>query len=93
MKQLKQTPFTLLVLELNSLINSEEYNDISIEEVCGCIDRKKIIPSLYERTKGGIDLSIYGKDGPYPYFFDLYYNQMYTLSGGHSGNHRRKWGA
>lgn len=93
MRQLKKhTPFTFLILELNSLIDSGKYNDISIEEVYNWIDRKEILTSLYERTGCEIDLSFFRKDGPHPDFFDLYHDQMYALSGGYTGAHRKKWG-
>ena len=88
----KLTALTSLVRELNYLIDSKKYDDVTIEEVYGWIDAKNVLPSLKERTGDDSDLSIYGADGPYSNFADFYHEEMEKLSGGYAGDHQRKWG-
>lgn len=88
----KLTALTLLILELNSLIDSKRYDDISIDEVYDWIDEESILPSLRERTGTDSDLSVYGAEGPYSNFSKFYHEEMKQLAGGYAGDHRRKWG-
>jgi len=88
----KLTALTLLILELNHLIDSRKYDNITIDDVYAWIDGEKILPSLMARTEGDADLSSYGKDGPYSNFATFYHEQMKRLAGGYAGDHRRKWG-
>jgi hypothetical protein len=90
--RIKLTALTLLILELNHLIDSGKYNNISIQDVHAAIEQKRIIPYLKEKTKGDSDLSLYGEDGPYAGFVEYYHEQMYQIFGGYAGNERRKWG-
>lgn len=90
--QVKLTALTLLILELNHLIDAGEFNDISIDEVYSAIENKNILPFLKERTKGKSDFSLYSEDGPYSGFADFYHEQMQRMYYGYSGDHRRKWG-
>lgn len=88
----KLTALTLLILELNHLIDSKKYDDITIDEVYRWIDQEAILPSLKERTAGDSDLSLFGEDGPYFNFARFYHDHMKQLAGGYAGDHRRKWG-
>lgn len=88
----KLTALTLLILELNHLIDSRKYDDLTIDEVYDWIEEEKIIPLLKKRTEGDSDLSLYGKEGPYSNFSVFYHEQMKQLAGGYAGEHRRKWG-
>lgn len=88
----KLTALTLLILELNHLIDSKKYDDITIDEVYRWIDQEAILPSLKRRTAGDSDLSLFGEDGPYSNFASFYHDQMKRLAVGYAGNHRRKWG-
>lgn len=90
--KVKLTALTLLILELNHVIDTGEFNDISIEEVYHQIEAKNILPFLMERTKGESDFSLYCKDGPYSGFVEFYHEKMYQLYGGYAGAHRKKWG-
>ncbi len=86
------TALTLLILELNHLIDTGKYNDITIDEVYPHIENKNILPFLAQRTKGISDFSLYSKDGPYSDFADFYHQQMQNLYSGYAGDHSRKWG-
>ena len=88
----KLTALTLLVSEINHLIDTQKYDSITIDEVYQWIEGERILPSLEERTEGDVDLSLYGDDGPYVNFADFYHEQMKRLAGGYAGEHRRKWG-
>ncbi len=90
--RIKLTALTLIILELNHLIDSGKYNQITIEEVHRVIEQKRIIPFLKEATKGDSDFSVYGTDGPYVNFVEYYHEQMYQIYGCYAGNERRKWG-
>ncbi len=90
--KVKLTAVTLLILVLTSLIDSKQYEDITIDEVYKWIRNETVIPSLSRRTKGRADLSNYGADGPYPNFARFYHDQMKRLYDAYGGDHRRKWG-
>lgn len=88
----KVSALTLLILELNHLIDSGKYNHISIDEIYEVIEQKRIIPYLTEKTKGNADFSCYRDDGPYSNFVEHYHEQMNNLYHGYAGDERRKWG-
>ena len=90
--RIKLTALTLLIHELNHLIDSGKYNQITIEDVHKEIKQKNIIPFLSDNTKGDSDFSFYAADGPYSSFVEYYHEQMYQIYGGYAGNERRKWG-
>ena len=90
--RIKLTALTLIILELNHLIDSGKYDQITIEDAHKAIEQKRIIPFLTEFTKGDSDFSLYGADGPYASFVEYYHEQMYQIYGGYAGNERRKWG-
>ena len=92
--KVKLTALTLFVLEINQLIDTGKFNDISIDEVYDAIESKSIFPFLRERTKGtGLaDFSLYSDDGPYSSFVVYYHDAMESLYQGYAGQHRRKWG-
>ncbi|GAG87442.1 unnamed protein product, partial [marine sediment metagenome] len=58
--RIKLTALTLLILELNHLIDTGKYNQITIEDVHKTIEEKRIIPFLIETTRGDSDFSLFG---------------------------------
>ncbi len=90
--RIKLTALTLLILEINHLIDSRKFDDITVDEVYDWIQSEDIIPSLAKRAGGHVDLSIYGDEGPYSTFAKFYHEQMKSLHGGYAGDHTRKWG-
>lgn len=84
--------FTILMSEINILIDSGEFNDITIEEVYEWIKKEKILPCLGKRATGKIDLSLYDVKGPYSNFAKYYHDQMKRLADAYAGDHERKWG-
>lgn len=85
----KLTALTLLVLEINHLLDSRQFDDISVEEVYDWIKKEEILPSLAKRTGGAIALSDYSDDGPYPSFSTFYHDQMKALADAYAGDHER----
>ena len=90
--KVKLTALTLLILEINHLIDSGNYNDVTIDEVYTWIKAENIIPALTERAKEHVDLSPYGIEGPYSNFADFYHGQMKVMYFGYGGDHGREWG-
>lgn len=86
------TALTILVLELNHLIDSKKYDNITIENVYTWIEEKTIFKSLIKQTGNDTDFSLYQNDGPYSNFVKHYEEQMYNLHNAYSGDHNRKWG-
>ena len=89
--KVKLTAITLLVLEINSLIDSKKFDDVTIREVYKWIKNENVIGSLAERAKGHVHLGDYGVDGPYRNFAGFYHEQMKRLYDGYGGSHEKKW--
>ena len=83
---------TLLVLQYNKLLDSGEYDDITIDEVHDTIKRKNIIPWLAKRTEQHSDFSIFIESAEYTDYLELYYKQMADFYKGYAGQEGRKWG-
>ncbi|EQA1595580.1 hypothetical protein ABKU91_20240 (plasmid) [Enterobacter hormaechei] len=87
---MKLTYLTLLILHINSLIDSGKYNDITIEEVHNAIERKQLLKFLKKRCGKDIDLSLHLDEDIK--FEDIYEERMLSLYDGYAGNESRKWG-
>ena len=90
--KVKLTAVTLLILDLNRLIDSKQYDDITIKEVYEWIKNENVIPSLAERTKGQFSPIDYGVDGPYGNFVAFYHEQLKRIYDAYGGDHAKKWG-
>jgi len=86
------TALTLLILQLNKLIDMEKYDDITIEEVHQHIDDGTILQFLQKRGQGDIDLSIHLDTTVYGDFQSFYVKQLQSIYDAYAGNERRKWG-
>ena len=88
------TALTSIVLEINVLLDSREFHDISISEVYKWIENENILPSLAEKTRmfSDSDFSPFFDEGPYSEFVELYHEQMKKMLNAHAGDERRKWG-
>ena len=78
--EVKLTALTLLVLRLNSLIDSGKFDDITVAEVHKWAEERNILVSLVERTKGEFSSEDYNEDGPYANFSNFYDDQMESLA-------------
>ena len=90
--RIKLTALTLLILEINRLIDSGNCTDITIEDAHTAIVEKRIIPFLSEAAQDSVSFSLYGPDGPYRDFVEYYHEEMHNLHCCHAGDERRKWG-
>jgi len=89
---MKVTPLTLLMLEVNHLIDTGKYTDISIADVHSAIEQKRLLKFLKEKAGDDIDLSIYFKSDVYGDFEAYYEEKMNIIYGACAGQERRKWG-
>ena len=78
--EVKLTALTLLILHLNSLIDSGKFDDITIDEVYKWAEDRNILASLVERTKGEFSSGDYDENGPYANFSSFYNDQMESLA-------------
>ena len=90
--RVKLTAITLLILELNSLIDSKQLDDVTVDEAYMWIRNGTIIQSLAERAKGHAHFDHYNADGPYRDFPEFYHERMMQMYNAYSGDHGRKWG-
>ena len=89
---MKVTALTLLILEINHLIDTGRYNDISIQDVHKAIENKRVLRFLRERAGKDIDLSIHLDSDTYGNFEAYYEQKLNDIYGGYAGQERRKWG-
>ncbi len=84
------TMVTLLILRINSLIDSGKYNNIAFEEIHNAIEKKSLLRFL--KAKCGddarFDLHMTASNG----FEKEYEERIYNLYSAYAGDERRKWG-
>ena len=90
--KVKLTALTLMVLEINHLLDSRKFGDITITEVSDWIDNRDILSSLHRRTGGDFRLGDFAGDGTYPNFGTFYHDQMKSLRDAYAGDEGKKWG-
>lgn len=83
---------TLLVLQLNQLLDSGKYDKISIEEVRKHIDDGTICRFLRDRAGKDIDLSAHLEEKTFGDFEKFYVRHLQSLYDAYSGKEREKWG-
>ena len=86
---IKLAALTSLIMELNKLIDSREFDSVTIDEVCDWIRNKEIVRSLAGRAEGKADLRPYMDNGPYADSMAFYHEQMNILLLDRPGGHRR----
>lgn len=89
---MKVSALTSLILQINSLIDSGKYNDITIDNIHGAIKKKKVLQFLKDRAAPDIDLSIYLDADTYGDFEPYYETKINEIYGGYAGRERKKWG-
>lgn len=89
---MKVSALTLLVLHVNSLIDSGKYNNISIEDVHEAIKGKRVLRFLQKRCGSDIDLSVHLDSNTYGNFEEFYERRIGEIYGGYAGQEGRKWG-
>jgi hypothetical protein len=86
------TPLTQLILSLNHLIDTGDYDDISIDEVYEWIEARSVLPALHARVGSDADLSLYLQDGVYVEWAGFYTARLWQLHSAYAGDHERRWG-
>lgn len=89
---MKVSALTLLILQVNSLIDSGKYNNITIKDIHQAIEEKRVLRFLQERAVSDIDLSLHLDSRAYGGFETYYETQLENIYGGYAGAERRKWG-
>lgn len=89
---MKISALTLLILRINSLIDSGKYRDITIEDIHKAIEKKRVLRFLKEHAGSDIDLSIHLDNNAYGNFETYYETQLENIYGGYAGQERKKWG-
>ncbi|EFE09362.1 hypothetical protein [Citrobacter youngae] len=87
---MKLTFLTLLILHINSLVDSGKYNDITIDDIHDAIEKKSLLQFIKKRCGKDIDLSLHLYEGIN--FESEYEERMNSLYYGYAGNESRKWG-
>ena len=88
----KLTALTLLILEINHLIDSGKYDNISIDVIYKHLEDGTIFEYLKQTAGQDIDLSLLINDSPYPGFKKFYIDNMQSMYNAYGGDERRKWG-
>lgn len=89
---MKVQALTLLILHINSLIDSGKHSDITIEDIHRAIEGRRVLRFIKERAGGDIDLSLHLDQSPYGNFESYYEDQLNRIYDGYAGQERRKWG-
>lgn len=83
---------TLLVLQLNSLLDSGKYDGITLDEVKRRIDDGTILQFLQTQAAGDASFNDWLEGSAYEGFEKFYLTQLQALLDGYGGSERRKWG-
>lgn len=89
---MKITALTLLILELNHLIDTGKYAHISIADVHSAIEQKRLLRFLKERAGNDIDLGIHLKSNTYGDFEAYYEEKINMIYAAYAGEELSKWG-
>ena len=88
----KLTPLTLIILEINYLIDTGKYNDISLQDIKREIGNGIILRYLQQKAGQDVDFSIILNGTTYPRFEEFYVDYLQRMCNAYSGNERKKWG-
>ena len=83
---------TFVILQVNSLIDSGRYQDISIGDVHDAIEGEGVLRFLKAKCGDDIDLSLFLDHSHNPDFERLYEAEMKSIYDGYAGRERRKFG-
>ena len=89
---MKVSALTLLILHINSLIDSGKYNDITIDDIHNAIENKRLLRFIKDKAGSNVDLSLHLDNDLWGNFEEYYEEKMNDIYGGYAGNERRKWG-
>lgn len=88
----KLTALTLMIIEINHLIDTDKYNHITIDKIEQEIENGTVLEYLEKEAKDDVDLSMFLEGNASKCFNDYYIKQLQQLYNCCRGNERRKWG-
>lgn len=84
------TYLTLLILQINKVVDSGNYRAITIDQIHAAIEQKKLLRFIKESCGKDIDLSMQLSDsGNFEAEFE---ERIYRIYSAYAGNESRKWG-
>lgn len=88
---MKIIALTLLILQINRLIDSRKHDDISIADVHQAIESRSLLRMVKERAGTDVDLSMHMSEayGGFEAYFEQKMVEFYEV---YAGQERRKWG-
>lgn len=89
---MKVTALTGIILQINSLVDSQKYNHISISDIHQAIESGRVLRFIKESCGSDIDLSIHLESGAYGDFESFFEEKMNQIYNAYAGDERRKWG-
>ena len=89
---MKHTDLTLLILQLNHLLDTGKYDDITIEHVHRHINEGTILQFLRERAGSDIDLSVHLNPNADDDFERFYLKHLQSIYDAYAGDENRRWG-
>ncbi len=89
---MKHSALTLLIHNLNHLLDTGQYDEISVEEVSAHIEDGSILQFIQTRADGDVDFSILLDGLTYGNFERFYVTYLQAIQDAYAGNERRKWG-
>ena len=90
--RMKLNRLTLLILELNALLDSGKYAQISIDDVRAHISPGTVLQFLKSAAGSDIDLSLHMGEHDNIGFEQEYSRQLKSICESYGGNEMRKWG-
>jgi hypothetical protein len=88
---MKHTALTLMILQLNAMLDTGKFDDVTNDEVAEHIEAGDILTWLSKRGCDSFDASMFRDDGPYIGFEKFWVEHLQSLQSAH-GDGGRKWG-
>ncbi len=90
--KIKLTSLTTLISQINHLIDTGKYDDISISEIYNEIQERNIFSYLKGKAGDDIDLSVFFESKAYQGFEEFYSERLEQLYNCYGGEERKRWG-
>lgn len=91
--QMRLSFLTIIILEINSLIDTQKYNSITINEIEKEIENMNVLEFLNNKASDNADFSlVLTEDTSSKRFLKKYYEELKDICLVYKGDERRKWG-
>ncbi|MEQ8526063.1 hypothetical protein [Gracilimonas sp.] len=87
---MEHTALTLLILQINKLLDTGKYDDITVDDIYMNIDEGTLLQFLKNECSDDIDLSYHLSTKKN--FEKFYLEHLQSLYDAYAGDHKRKWG-